>query len=216
MLKLIIYSIKKGILMASIKLVINLSIIYIINQTLYLLIIGDLNLLDLMNRLVPQSYDHDLYRYLLINILIYLGAFVLILVIYRVLEKLFITVTLYQSINKLLIFVFVVNLILPIILNWSNLERSINQYSYSNELFMILNAIFIHFLVSNLLFNVLRSLHRKLLKDLLEYPTLRKGVTIRLLEHVTIKRQRIEAQKKIRQQLEQKYLDDLKNLNSNR
>jgi hypothetical protein len=216
MLKVIHYSIRKGILKALIKIAINLIIIYSIGQVIDTILNYDFG--AILYALIPESFS-DMFYFLLLNGSIFIGIYVLILLVYIVSERVFITATLYRIINNILLLLFITNILTPAILYWSELEQEITSFDfyYFNANFIyLIKYILIHLFVNILLYNVLRNLHRKLLKDVLDYPTLQKGVTIRLLEVANLKRERIEERKKIRQQLEQKYLDDLKNLNSKR
>jgi signal transduction histidine kinase len=216
MLKVIRYSIRKGILKALIKIAINLIIIYSIGQVIDTILNYDFG--AILYALIPESFS-DMFYFLLLNGSIFIGIYVLILLVYIVLERVFITATLYRIINSILLLLFITNILSPAILYWSELEQEITSfdfYYFNADFIYLIKYILIHLFVNILLYNVLRNLHRNLLKDVLDYPTLQKGVTIRLLEVANVKRERIEERKKIRQQLEQKYLDDLKNLNSKR
>jgi hypothetical protein len=215
MLKVIRYSIRKGIFKALTKIAINLIIIYSIGQVIDTILNYDFG--AILYALIPESFS-DMFYFLLLNGSIFIGIYVLILLVYIVLERVFITATLYRIINSILLFLFITNILTPAILYWSELEQEITSFDYyfNADFIYLIKYILIHLFVNILLYNVLRNLHRNLLKDVLDYPTLQKGVTIRLLEVANVKRERIEERKKIRQQLEQKYLDDLKNLNSKR
>ena len=215
MFKVIRYSIRKGIFKALIKIAINLIIIYSIGQVIDTILNYDFG--AILYALIPESFS-DMFYFLLLNGSIFIGIYVLILLLYIVLERLFITATLYRIINNILLLLFIKNILTPAILYWSELEQEITSFDYyfNADFIYLIKYILIHLFVNILLYNVLRNLHRNLLKDVLDYPTLKKGVTIRLLEVANLKRERIEERKKIRQQLEQKYLEDLKDLNSKR
>ena len=139
-------------------------------------------------------------------------VYIVILFLYFILEKIFLLKDLYNSVNKILIILLIAGIIYHIYSKYDDLFQSLYWRNMVIHLFQTL----INILIVFLLYRNLVKLHRKQIKELQTYPTLQKAAHIRLLEKKTKKNNQMDERKKIREQLEQKYLDDLKKLNSNR
>lgn len=210
MIKILKYTINKDFLVILLRVILNLFILSLLS-----IIVGIFleNLdFEILYLLPFRVLNVNFVMYLINNTMFFLVTYFVILLIYLIFENLFLMRTLYFSINKLLFCLLFFGIIYHIGMKWS----VILDFSYQNYSINQLFQVSINLLVVRLLYRNLYKLHKKQVQGLLDYPTLQKAIHIKFLEKKTHKKNRMEERKRIREQLEEKYLEDLKRLNSKR
>jgi len=212
MIKILKYIINKDYLVTLMRVILNLFILSLLSILVRVLFQEVGSLTETLLLLPSRVLNVNNLVYLINNTVIFLVIYFVILMIYLIFENVFLMRTLYSSINKILFCLLIFGIIYHIGMKWAVILENFYRYYFIMHLFQVL----INLLVVRLLYRNLYKLHKKQVQGLLDYPTLQKAIHIKFLEKKTYKNNRMEERKRIREQLEEKYLEDLKKLNSKR
>ena len=213
MIKILKYTINRDFLVILLRVILNLFILSLLSILVRVFFQeGDYSFIETLFLLPSRLLNVNYFVYLINNTVIFLVIYFVILMIYLIFENVFLMRTLYSLINKILFCLLVFGIIYHIGMKWSVILENFYTSYFITDLFQVL----INLLVVRLLYRNLYKLHKKQVQGLLDYPTLQKAIHIKFLEKKTYKKNRMEERKRIREQLEEKYLEDLKNLNAKR
>jgi hypothetical protein len=188
------------------RVILNLFILSLLSILVRVLFQEEGSLTETLLLLPSRVLNVNNLVYLIKNTVIFLVIYFVILMIYLIFENVFLMRTLYSSINKILFCLLIFGIIYHIGVKWAVILENFYRYYFIMHLFQVL----INLLVVRLLYRNLYKLHKKQVQGLLDYPTLQKAIHIKFLEKKTYKNNRMEERKRIREQLEEKYLEDLK------
>ncbi len=194
MIQLLRYTMNKDIFITLIRLIIGVIVTFI----LFVFINSNFDIRIFFFWFNLRQFMLELIPYLIFNICIFLAIYLILLFSYYFLEKFFLLRDFYHFTNKMFVIFPIFGIIYYIVIDFYILKTFLE----------------ISYLL--LLFQTLQKLHKRQILKLLEYPSLSKAIHIKLLEIKANKKNRLDERKRFKEQLEQKYLDDLNKLNSNR
>lgn len=194
MFNLLKYTLNKDLFITLIRFILSIIAIFFI----FVFINSNFSVLIFISWLNLPSLIIDLVFNLISNLVLFLVIYSIVLLSYYFFEKLFLLRDIYNSISKILVVFLVLGIGFNLLIE-----------SYILKTLLDLSNLL-------LLFQTFQKLHKRQIQKLLEYPSLSKAIHIKLLEIKANKENRLDERKRSKEQLEQKYLDDLNKLNSNR